>query len=357
MKTMIWLGPLLAVALLVLPAGVAAQTPMASLSVGSGSGLPGATGVSVPVSLSSQGGAQVAGLNLDLTFDSSRLAVGSVTIGSAASSAGKSLSWTQPAANRIRVIIVGFNQDAIPDGTVAVVNFNVLGGAAPGTSSLTLSSTAASDPTGNPVPVNASNGSFEVLAPPATNTPTATATSTITPTDTATATLGGPTNTNTPTRTGTPTPTRTLTPTPGGPTSTAGPTKTRTPAPTQTPVGTSPTQAGVPTILPTGTPGSALTITPGSDGDPGAILTAEAATAAAEFELAVAGTATALAEFDAAVKATATALAGGNKTPTPENGRITPRPTSTGLLLVGAGALALIAIAAAFAFILIRRRQ
>ena len=102
---------------------------MASLSVGSGSGLPGATNISIPVSLASLGGAQVTGLNFDLSFNSSRLSVGSVTIGSAASSAGKSLSWSQPAANRIRVIIVGFNATAIPDGTVAVVSINVLGGA------------------------------------------------------------------------------------------------------------------------------------------------------------------------------------------------------------------------------------
>jgi hypothetical protein len=99
-----------------------------------------------------------------------------------------------------------------------------------------------------------------------------------------------------------------------------------------------------------------LTGTPGPGAEPAATETAQAATAAAEFELAVAATATALAEFDAAVKATATALAGGDTTPTPASGGLTPRPSWAGLLLVGAGLLALVAVAAIFAFIIIRRR-
>ena len=84
---------LLAVVLLAWPFGTAAQAPIASLSVGSASGLPRTSGVAVPVSLASQGGAAVTGLSFDLTFDATRLSVAGVSLGSAAASAEKSLSW------------------------------------------------------------------------------------------------------------------------------------------------------------------------------------------------------------------------------------------------------------------------
>jgi hypothetical protein len=155
---------LLAVVLLAVPFGTAAQTPIASLSVGSASGLPRTSDVAVPVSLASQGGAEVAGLSFDLTFDSSRLSVAGVSIGSAAASAGKLLSWNLVSANRIRVIIFGVNQTAIPDSSVAVVSFNVPAGAPAGTSALTLSNTVASDSDGKPVVRDTSNGSFRVLS-------------------------------------------------------------------------------------------------------------------------------------------------------------------------------------------------
>ena len=155
---------LLAALLLAVPFGVAAQTPMALLSVGSGSGLPRATDVAVPVSLASQGGVEVTGLNFELTFDASRLTVASVSLGSAAALAGKSLSWNLVSPNRIRVIIFGVNQTAIPDSGVAVVTFNVPSGAPAGTSALTLSNVVAGDRDGKPVMKSTSNGSFRVLS-------------------------------------------------------------------------------------------------------------------------------------------------------------------------------------------------
>jgi hypothetical protein len=354
MKTRSLIGPLLAVLLLLLPVGAAAQSPIASLSVDSGSGLPGATGISLPVSLSSQGGALVNGVNFDLTFDSNRLAIAGVTIGSAASSVGKGFGWSQPSGNRIRVIIYDMSgaNTPIPDGTVTVVTFNVLSNAAPGTSSLSLgNAVAASPPPITSIPADTTNGTFDVLAPPATNTATATSTPSPTRTCTPTATSSGPTDTRTPT------PTRTRTATPGGPTNTAVPTNTagpatltRTPTVSGTPLGT---QALTPAETPTALPGS----TRGADEDPSATETAQAATAAAEFEAAVAGTATALAELDAAVRATATALAGGDAGPTPESGRGAPRPEVSGPLLVVSAALALIALGSLFAFIVLRRRR
>jgi hypothetical protein len=150
--------------LLAWPSGTAAQAPIASLSVGNASGLPRTSGVAVPVGLASQGGAEVTGLSFDLTFDATRLSVAGVSLGSAAASAEKSLSWNLVSANRIRVIIFGVNQSAIPDSSVAIVSFNVPAGAPVGTSALTLSNTVASDRYGMPVVQDTSNGSFRVLS-------------------------------------------------------------------------------------------------------------------------------------------------------------------------------------------------
>jgi len=146
-----------------LPLGTAAATPKAGVSAGSAMGLPGGTNVPVTVGLKSLNGAQVVALNFDLTYDSNRLSVGSVTLGAAASSAGKLISWSQPTANRIRVLIVGLNQDAIPDGAVAVVSFNVLASARRGATPLALTSVVASDPATQPIANKIVNGAFRVV--------------------------------------------------------------------------------------------------------------------------------------------------------------------------------------------------
>jgi hypothetical protein len=297
--------------LLTIVEGVAAGSPTAVISAGSGLGDPGDANISVPVRLNSQDGAQVAGLNFDLSFDDSRLNVSNVTIGSEASGAGKVMSWSRPSSNTVRVIIFGLNQDTIPNGPVANVIFNVLVGAAPGTSPLTLSNAAATDPVGSGIGVALNNGSFTVLSPPATNTPTSApsdtpiATITSTPTSVPTDT---PVATSTSTETSMISPTPTLTPTlesspTGGPSVTPMPTKTGIPSasatswskPTSsvTPNTTASLEAtATPIEVGSATPTPPLEVEPFSDH----VSAAEA-------------TGTAMAGLDAAVVATSTALA------------------------------------------------
>lgn len=342
----------------------AAQTLQAVLSVASGSGLPGATGVSIPVSLTSQGGAHVAGLNFDLNFDASRVEVPTgtcngiaVALGSAAASADKSISCSHPSSSSVRVIIFGLNTNVISDGPVAVVTFDVLAGAAPGTFALTLSNWAASDPDGQGVPVTTSDGSFTVLTPPATSTPTATTapptpTVTHTRTPTASTTPVGPT----PTGTTTSTPTRTLTATPYvAPTWTpTGPTLTRTATPASTL-----TRTVSPTASVTQPPTSSLT--PLASGETTAAPPDDTPTPWSTFspalETAVAATATALGLLDQAVIATATALAhaGAPQNPAPAPGA--GLPFGGILLVLGVIALGALAVAGAIAFVLWRRRS
>jgi len=271
--------------------GAEAQSPSATLSSGSGSGMAGDTGISIPVTIYSAPGTQVSGLNFDLTFDSSRLSVSSVNIGSAASSAGKSITESYPSAGTVRVLIFGFNQTAIPNGTVATIVFNVNAIASPGTSSLSLSNAAASDPGGAGVTLSLSNGSFTVTAPPPTSTPVPP------PSDTPV-----PTNTRTPTSTQAPAVGATQTPTlPATNTSSAPSFSSPTLTPTLISISEN-TPAFSPTVDMTASPSIEIGSATGSD-------EAVSKEMAQSIEMSIVATMTALADLDAQVAATATALA------------------------------------------------
>src|SRR5258707_9353184 len=89
-----------------------------SLSVSGGSGVPGSS-VTVGVALTSNAGAQPAGLQWDLLFVSSDLSPASGTYyatGSAASAVGKSATCNLAAPGDVRCIVAGFNTTAIGNG-------------------------------------------------------------------------------------------------------------------------------------------------------------------------------------------------------------------------------------------------
>jgi len=239
-----------------------AQGGGAQLSVGDGSGMPGDSGIVIPVRLTSDDGVGVTGLNFDLSFDAGRLNVQNVAIGGAASSASKTLSWSSPSSGRVRVIIFGLNQTAISNGTVANVTFGVNAGAASGATGLALSNATATDQSGSSVSLSLSSGTFTVIAPP--SPPTAT-NSPVPPTSTATSTTAPKTLPSaTPTETATlrPSPTRTAT-NPSAPSNTPQPSQTSAPATatrtaTPTATRTSTTSSG---LLSTSTPSGSATAT------------------------------------------------------------------------------------------------
>src|SRR3972149_1682326 len=108
---------LMAGILLALAGHAAAQTPT-SLTVGSGSGLPGDTGISLPVSLQLSTGTQVASLQFYLIFDEALLSVGDVAEGEAALAASKSASWSVPSPGQLRVLVANLDNNAIDAGVV-----------------------------------------------------------------------------------------------------------------------------------------------------------------------------------------------------------------------------------------------
>jgi Cohesin domain len=154
---------LLALLLLALPFRTEALSPRAELTIASSYGFPGTKTVPLAVTLTSLDGAQVSGLSFDLTFDDSRLSFREASLGIAAAMAGKTATWNLVAPNRLRVIIIGVNQWAIGTGPVLSVRFNILPGAATGTSILGLSSFVASDPASSPVTRSSTDGSFRVV--------------------------------------------------------------------------------------------------------------------------------------------------------------------------------------------------
>lgn len=286
-----------ALVLLAVAFSAQAQTSGASLSAGSASGMPGDSDIVIPVRLDPDEGTEITGLNFDLTFDTNRLSVQNVTIGSAAASAEKSLSWSSPSSGRIRVIIFGLNQTKIQNGVVADVTFSVNAVADPGSSSLSLSNATATDQDGVSVPLSLSPGTFTIPDPPS-----ATLTATVTQPPQPSATK---------TRTATILPTNTVNPTN---TQAAVSTATRSPPSTATQASTLPygsTLQPSPTGIGTSTETTALSNSPtptlsGTD-DPGSSA-ADAAPAlsstqlADSFELAVIATCTALAEEEDAKK-------------------------------------------------------
>ena len=124
------------------------------------------------VALESQGVVQVAALNFDLSYDENQLTVADVTIGAAAASAGKSVTWLLPSTGIVRVVVSGVNQNVIGDGAVANVLFHVLSSAVQGSHTLVVGNVVASDPSGGGITVSSTNGSFSVSG--ATSTPTTT---------------------------------------------------------------------------------------------------------------------------------------------------------------------------------------
>ncbi len=135
----------------------AARIPAASLSAGIVSGGAGQS-VNLSVALQTQG-AQISGLQFDISYDKTALTM-AVAAGTATSAAGKSLS-TNSQATGVRVLIVGFNQTLIADGSVVNLTIAVAANAA-GSYPLTVSAASGTDPSGQAVAISASSGAVTV---------------------------------------------------------------------------------------------------------------------------------------------------------------------------------------------------
>jgi len=134
----------------------------ATVTVATGTYIPGQTEVALPVSLDSAAGEEVCAAQFDLLFNSSVLTMQGVTAGSAATAAGKQLSSSTISPGRIRVIVAGLNQNVIGDGVIATVRFAVVSGTPGGIQPVTLSGVLLSDPDGVAVPSSGVSGGINI---------------------------------------------------------------------------------------------------------------------------------------------------------------------------------------------------
>ena len=140
----------------------AQSTQAVTLTVGDNSGLPGET-ITIAVDLTSKVNESIAGLNFDLGFDSTRLTISGVSAGQVVTDAGKSLSYSEPAAGIVRILIFGLNQDIIADGVIADVSFDIQPTASAGPITLSLSSAAVTNPGAQAISVTTVNGLLTIM--------------------------------------------------------------------------------------------------------------------------------------------------------------------------------------------------
>ena len=142
---------------------LASNLQAATLTIGSVSSSPGTKNISIPMNLSSASGERVCGFNFDLNYDASKLSFKDVTLGSAATEVGKSLSYSQPSSNTVRIVVIGLNQNVIGNGEVLTFTFNVLNNAPVGKAELTITKASISDPNGKSLAVKTSEVELLVL--------------------------------------------------------------------------------------------------------------------------------------------------------------------------------------------------
>jgi trimeric autotransporter adhesin len=130
-----------------------------TLSVGSGSATAGTT-VSLPINLSSSGGAQTAGLQWSFIYSSDITSV-TVAAGPSATNAGKSVTCSGSTC-----LILGFNNTAMADGTVATATFQIA--SSPSTTSIPIQITGvvASTATGSSILASGGTGTISLPVPP-----------------------------------------------------------------------------------------------------------------------------------------------------------------------------------------------
>jgi hypothetical protein len=138
----------------------------ANLAMGNQGGVAGFGTVVLPITLSTSAGEEVACGQCDVVFDPSALNVSIVSAGAATQAAGKSVSYSVISAGRVRVLVSGFNLNAISDGEIARLAFNISGDALEGVQPVALSAIVLSDPSGTAVPATSNSGSIAVRVEP-----------------------------------------------------------------------------------------------------------------------------------------------------------------------------------------------
>jgi uncharacterized protein (TIGR03437 family) len=128
-----------------------------TLSIGSGSATAGTT-VSLPINLSSSGGAQTAGLQWSFIYSSDITSV-TVVAGPSANNAGKSITCSATSC-----LLLGFNHTVMADGTVATATFQVASNPSTTSIPVQISGVVATTVAGDSIPASGSSGTISLPA-------------------------------------------------------------------------------------------------------------------------------------------------------------------------------------------------
>jgi len=129
-----------------------------TLTLGSGQGKPGET-VSLSLNLSDSNSA--ASFQLTIEYDASVLENPTAVRGSSLISADKNLYNNTPSDGKLKLVAVGVNNNTIPSGQVATINFSIKSDAPLGTTQLVLDELVASDADGNNLTITGNGGAIE----------------------------------------------------------------------------------------------------------------------------------------------------------------------------------------------------
>jgi Cohesin domain len=126
-----------------------------TLSLASGSGTPGGS-VILPLTITSAGGGQAAGIQWSLSYPSDITGV-TVNFGSSATTAQKSLY-----CNGTQCLLAGLNTTIIPDGTVATATFQIASNPSAITIPIQITAVVATTAAGSVIPTAVGSGSVSL---------------------------------------------------------------------------------------------------------------------------------------------------------------------------------------------------
>jgi hypothetical protein len=135
-----------------LSAAPALATPSLELGTATSSG----SFISFPVKLASAQGSYISGIEANIVFNSQIFGFSSVSLGAAATAAGKQLAQSTPQSGVLRIVIADLvGNNSIADGLVAQVKLSLLPGVTLGSYSINVAPTA-TDSHGNNIAITGS---------------------------------------------------------------------------------------------------------------------------------------------------------------------------------------------------------
>lgn len=129
---------------------------------------PGTNPVCVPISLSVPPGQRIAALQFDVEFDAAAMevpATAAVVPSTALKAAGKQVNYSALASGKVRVLIVGFNQEDIRSGELVTVMFTMRRAGMHALESVNIQNGLLSDPNGSKVSETVKNGGIRFSMP------------------------------------------------------------------------------------------------------------------------------------------------------------------------------------------------